>query len=91
MKMKPEHVEHIKTEINKTMQRFGKETLIKMYETGKFPRATLVVCLQKRFCWDLMNYAGLSNYVSNELYPYLNDDHIYTGLKAVCPTVKRRY
>ena len=36
-----------------------------------------------RFRWDLFIAAELSTFASDELYQYLNDDHIDTALKSV--------
>ena len=36
-----------------------------------------------RFRWDLFIAAKLSTFASDELYQYLNDDHIDTALKSV--------
>ena len=91
MKIKPEHFNHIKQEIDNTLSLHGRDNLIKEYETGLFPRSDKTKDLQQRFCFDLMYAAGLSQYVCNTLYSYLNDDHIYTALKSICPTVTRQY
>jgi len=91
MKIKPEHFNHIKQEIDNTLSLHGQDNLIKEYETGLFSRSDKTKDLQKRFCFDLMFGAGLSKYVCDTLYSYLNDDHIYTALKAICPTVTRQY
>ena len=89
MKIKPEHFEHIKTEINALLAKQPER--IVSYELGRFPRADRVKDLQIRFNWDLLLAAGLNPWVCKELYTYANDHHINTALKAICPTVERKY
>ena len=38
---------------------------------------------QKRLRWDAMHSAGLLSFVCDELYPYLNDNHIDTALRSI--------
>lgn len=89
MKIKPEHFQHLKTEIEAILSKYDR--LVEEYETGQFPRSEKVKDLQKRFCFDLLHGAGLNRFVCNDLYSYMNDDHIYTALKAICPKVQRRF
>ena len=89
MKIKAEHLQHLKAEIAPILLKYDR--LIEEYETGQFPRSEKVKDLQKRFCFDLLHGAGLSRWVSDNLYPYMNDSHIYTALKAICPTIERRF
>jgi len=89
MKIKPEHLEHLRKEISEVLELY--DGLVSEYENGQFPRSDRVKDLQKRFCFDLLFGAGLCKYVSDVLYPYMNDDHLYTALKAVCPKVIRKY
>lgn len=91
MKIKQEHFQHIKTEIENILQKYGQDRLVAEYEAGKFPRSEKVTDLQTRFCFDLMFGAGLSKWVSDNLYSYLTDEHILTALKAICPKVERKY
>lgn len=89
MKIQPQHFDILKTEINLVLKRYP--GIVEEYETGNFPRADKTKDLQKRFCFDLFYGAGLCSFACNTLYDYLNDDHIYTALKAICPTVIKRY
>jgi hypothetical protein len=41
----------------------------------------------KRYQWDVTWKAGLSAYICDTLYPYLNDDHIQTALNRIIPTI----
>ena len=91
MKMKKEHLVILKKEIDAVIKRYGKQRLIDEYETGDFLAADKTKDLQRRFCFDLLFCAELNTFVPDSLYPYLNDDHIYTALKSICPKVTRRY
>tara|TARA_R110000772_G_scaffold21202_1_gene58470 strand:- start:88 stop:372 length:285 start_codon:yes stop_codon:yes gene_type:complete len=89
MKIKQEHFDHIKSAIDATLAIHNQNNkIVEEYEQGLFPRAELTKDVQRRFCWDVFWGAGLSKFASVNLYPYLNDDHIYTALKAICPTLK---
>lgn len=89
VKIKPEHRDYLKSKINLVL--IEQAQLPALYEAGNFPRSESVKDLQKRFCFDLLNLAGLVPWVCTEIYPYANDDHLYTALKSVCPTVVRKY
>lgn len=89
MKMKSEHFEHIKAEIEDVLLRHNIENkLVEEYRQGLYPRADKTKDVQRRFCFDLLYGAGLSSFVCANLYQYLNDDHIYTALKLICPKIK---
>ena len=68
-------------------------SIIEAYETGQFSRADRVKDLQRRFCFDVLAGAGIARWVSTNLYGLndMDDDHIYTALKSICPTIIRRY
>jgi hypothetical protein len=89
MKIKPEHFEHLKTEIEAILSKYDR--VVDEYEKGQFPRSEKVKDLQKRFCFDVLYGAGLSKWVCDNLYPYMNDDHLYTALKAICPKLERKF
>jgi hypothetical protein len=38
---------------------------------------------EKRYRWDLCHASGLTSWICKELYPYANDSHIDTALKAI--------
>lgn len=88
MKIKPEHFDHLKSEIDKTLAiHNSKGELVSAYERGEFHNSDKTKDVQVRFCFDLLYGAGLTKWVCDTLYPYLNDDHIYTALRAICPVV----
>lgn len=62
--------------------------LIKKYERMEIPRAEHVKDLQKRFCFDMLYYARIPSEFMEELYEYMNDDHIYTALKHILPKLE---
>jgi hypothetical protein len=92
MKMKPEHLTHITTEINTFVKGAGGWTdVVQKYQTGKFPNSDKVKDLHTRLCWDLMHYSGLIPYTCRELYTYLQDAHILTALKKFVPKPVKKY
>ena len=92
MKMKKEHYDHLNKEITTILNKYNdKGQLIHEYEDGQFARSKDVKDLNKRWCFDLLYGAGLTTYACDVLYPYLNDDTIYTALKRICPTLARKY
>jgi len=92
MKIKAEHLAHMKTAIDNYIKaNGGKESLIEKYETGNFPRSEQVKHLNERFYSDVLYNAGLNPFVCEKLYDYMNDSHIQTALKSILPTLTRRY
>jgi len=96
MKMKEHDFNHIKDCIEKVIGFYGKDHLIKTYEIGNFSNSNKVKDLQMRFCFDIFHttsreVAGFREYVNKISYAYLNDDHIYTALKIICPQVTKKY
>lgn len=89
MKIKKEHFEHMKQEIESFLEKYP--TAVKDYEEGRFVRSEKVKDLQKRFCWDMSYHAGLGSFLCDELYQYMDDSHYYTALKSICPKVVRKY
>ena len=73
MKMTLEHYNQVKAAIASIPRELALEH--KSKELGKDK--------DMRFRWDLFIAAKLSTFASDELYQYLNDDHIDTALKSV--------
>jgi len=91
MKIKREDYQKLETIINTEAERCGGMDHIKsLYEQGQFPRADQVKDLQKRFVWDILFSTKQYNFI-NELYNYMNDSHIETALRKICPKVERKY
>ena len=92
MKITKEHFDHLQVSINEILTKYNDHgQLVAEYEHGLFSRSEKTKDLQRRFCADLLYGAGLNGFVCKELYPYLNDDHIYTALKAIAPTLTRKF
>jgi len=90
MKIYPGHYDALKKAIMETINGYGKAKIISEYEQGKFYKADKVRQLQRRFCFDMLYAANISELI-NEIYEYANDDHIFTALKRICPKVERKY
>jgi hypothetical protein len=85
MKIKKAHIDYMKAEIEKTLAIHNKRgELVEFYESGQVKAKDL----QMRFCFDLAYGAGLSAFISSEIYPYANDQHLFTALKAICPRLE---
>ena len=87
MKIKKEHLEYLKSKIlpNVTGE------MIHDYETGDFARSEKTKDLQMRFNFDMLcSFVG-SAWVCENLYKYLNDDHIKSALNSFMPKVTRRF
>ena len=92
MKITQEHFDYLKSEIDVVLTKYNdKGQLVAAYESGDFARSDKVADLQKRFCFDVLFGAGLSSWVSDNLSSYLNNDHIFTALKKICPVVVKKY
>ncbi len=91
MKMKEEHFKYLRKEISKVFETYDLHKLAQEYEQGQFARSEKTKDLQQRFCFDVLFGAGLNKFVCDNLYSYLDDSHIFTALKAICPTVVKKY
>ena len=92
MKITKEHFDYLEEKISEVLAKYNdRGQLVAEYEQGLFPRSEKTKDLQKRFCFDLLHGAGLNKFVCSELYPYLQDDHIYTALKAIAPKLTRKF
>ena len=89
MKMKQEHFDHMKSEIERVLAKYP--DLARGYEQGLFPHSDKVHDLQTRFNHDLAFGAGLTKFICDTLYPYLEDSHIKTALNKICPTIERKF
>ena len=73
MKIKPEHFEKLKT-----------DCLQVMHDNPDAKEEYKVAGLsEKRFRWDLLYAAKLSPWICDNLYSYLNDEHIDTALRKI--------
>jgi len=92
MKIKKEHYAILKSAITETLETHNKNgELVRAYQKGEFPTSNKVKDLQKRFCFDVLYGSGLNSFVCQTLYEYMNDEHLYTALKSICPKIIRSY
>jgi len=89
MKIKKEHFNYLKSEIEVVLAKYP--NVAQEYEQGQFPRAERVKNLQERFNFDLFYAARLSRWATDNLYTYMDDTHLSTALKRICPKVERKY
>lgn len=89
MKIQTEHFNYMKTKIEQYLAKYP--TIVNEYETGQFEHAERVHNLQTRFNNDLAFSAGLTRFICDNLYPYLEDSHIKTALKKICPPIQKRF
>lgn len=72
MLIKPEHIEHMKTE---------------MFKSGNTPTLQSYLSLglsEKRWRWDwCYGTLGMSKWICDNIYPYANDTHLDTALKHI--------
>ncbi len=76
MKIKPEHYEHMKQEIE-PLAKLIPEHRAYLVNEGKAKD------IEKRLRWDLFYAAKLTRYACDTLYSYMHDDHIDTALKGI--------
>ena len=87
MKIKPEHIAHMKAELDQ----FDVPAIATAYDLGRFPRSDQVNDLQTRFVFDMFYAAGLATWKCNTLTYGVNDSHIKTALNSILPAVTRKY
>lgn len=75
MKMQPAHFDHIAAKIN-------------ALDTPALRAAYRDAGLSlKRYQWDITYQVGLTAYICETLYPYLDDRHIQTALNRIIPAL----
>lgn len=92
LKMKEEHFNTLYEAVNKAYEHNPDAKY--RYEHGDFANADRVKDLQRRLCFDTLHLATdqfAPEGFHRELYDYLNDDHIYSALKRMCPVVEMKY
>lgn len=78
MKIKPEHLDHMRKAIRTVYLERAPFMTRKFYEDYKLGKDHA-----KRHRWDLLHSAGLTGWICDVLYQYVNDDHIDTALKTL--------
>ncbi len=87
MKIKAEHLQHLKDKILPNIT----EEIKHSYETGAFPRSDRVKDLQTRFNCDLVYMFVGSAWICDNLYSYMNDTHLNSALNSFVPKIERKY
>jgi hypothetical protein len=84
MKIKKEHYEALEAAIR------GKHE--EMISTGKDAYQSYLNFghTNKRIAWDLLNASGMTPFVCNTLYSYLNDTHIDTAVLDIWKKISGR-
>ena len=92
MKIKPEHVKQLQKIVeSQVLKRGGMDEVVYAYEHGLFPRSDKTKDLQMRFSFDLTYNRDCMEFISSIIYPYANDDHLFTALKSFLPKLTKRY
>jgi hypothetical protein len=78
MKIKPEHYQHMLQELKRVCkpERIAAHKQFIIFE-GKARD------IEMRLRWDMSYYAGLSPWISANVYPYADDSHVDTALRAI--------
>ncbi len=81
MKITPEHRRHMQHAMSARLASYPPDALAAYLQSIQTdPRVT---DWGKRYRWDLCHAAGLTPFLCKEVYPYANDSHIDTALKAI--------
>ena len=75
MKIQPAHFTYVEKAIRGAISDKPLDELQARYRTQKLT--------PKRFRWDALYAATLSHWICDNLYPYMNDDHLDTALRQV--------
>lgn len=84
MKIKPEHLAWLKAKI----EPLDTPERRKLYLEGKFPNASKVIDLNKRYRWDLLHAAGLTGWLCDTVYRCAHDDHVDSALRSIVKDLK---
>lgn len=87
MKIKKEHLQHMKDKILPNIT----GEIIHAYETGNFVRSEKTKDFQIRFNFDMLCRFLGSAWICDNLYTYMNDDHIKSALNSFMPKVTKRF
>ena len=87
MKMTTKHLSVLKEGVDKVLA--AHPNAVNMYEKGAFPRSEKVKDLQKRFCYASGIKIGDGIGTHGDIIGNYTDNHLYTALKSLCPTVKK--
>ena len=85
MKMTQQDYDTLAAAINRVLT--GNPHAVAAYRAGNYPRADRCKDVNRRFRWDCLYAARMGDFVSG-LYQYLDDTHIDTALKSICPKIE---
>ena len=77
MKIRPEHLQHLKSKIDALSPEFVASVKQSILAGGKYKDFGM------RLRFDLLYAAVPSKWVCDNLYPYMNDEHLNSALKAI--------
>lgn len=81
MRIKPEHYEYIKNSIKDTIEYNGIDRVKQYYNSCK--KNKNVHDPKIRIMYDLKSLSIKSDYIIENLYPYMNDNHLTTALLKI--------
>lgn len=81
MKITQEHRDHMKQAMQTRVQSYPPDALAAYL--ASIQTDPKVADWERRYRWDLLHASGLTPWICTELYPYANDAHIDTALKAI--------
>lgn len=89
MKLTREHFDHIEDRLGELVA--ANRTAIESHydllkKEGRY--ASDAAALERRFRWDLLYAARLSEWLTKHVYPYANDEHIDTALRRVVANMR---
>lgn len=82
MKITKEHYNHLKSEI------IAKHEFMLKEHSNDYSVYLNAGHSVKRHTWDLLHAAGLTPFICDTLYKYLNDEHINTALVNIHKSLK---
>lgn len=84
MKIKPEHYAVLRDEIKQV----ATPAKVAMHRTS-LESDPQVKDINKRLRWDCLYVARLSAWISENIYPYANDEHIDTALRQIVGEIEQ--
>lgn len=84
MKIKPEHYKVLRDEIRQVAT---PEKVLR--HRSELANDSRVKDVDKRLRWDCLHACRLSAWVSENIYPYANDEHIDTALRQIVGEIEQ--
>ena len=83
MKITPEHFAHMKSAITEKLKTLQAIDFSVPDYKAKLAADSRVKDVDKRLRWDLFYASKLAPWSCDNVYPYANDDHVDTALRAI--------